>query len=389
MIPNCNVVVLGARGSGKTVFLASMDSKLSVQNDDIGFSLSLPLEQRQLLAEKFEQVAFRQDWPPPTRRGEISEWHFTCNVVADNRKTFPALEFTYIDYAGGVLTEGVEETYQHHLEEVTARIKTADALLGIIDGHKVYALMDSSVTAPRNVPLLYRDLHSMIPLMADQSLIPVHFILSKWDLLHGKYSLEEIRDRLLQFENFANLVQQRRRRDVPIRLIPVSSVGMSFAELQDGIMEKLPGHIPKPFQVEMPISHVLMDRLEVHLKQILAEEKEIDARSVRDVPPEIGFWAIAKDYGADWLQRVVQKRLPPEFESAGPLITKVVDSLKAERRGAEEQASVRVQRLRRERDESLRQVQDHRTSTEHAIRSFKYLMDDLSRDFPASDLRRS
>ncbi len=54
LVPKRSVVALGASGSGKTVFLASMASKLAVQSRDIGFFLSVPLAERRLLAQKFE-----------------------------------------------------------------------------------------------------------------------------------------------------------------------------------------------------------------------------------------------------------------------------------------------------------------------------------------------
>jgi hypothetical protein len=38
---------------------------------------------------------------------------------------------------------------------------------------------------------------------------PIHFVISKWDTLVNEYSLEQLRDRLLEIEEFKNLIQAR------------------------------------------------------------------------------------------------------------------------------------------------------------------------------------
>lgn len=92
---------------------------------------------------------------------------------------------------------------------------------------------------------------------------PIHFVISKWDTLINEYSLEQVRERLLEIEDFRNLIQLRNKSGVPVRLIPISSVGMGFAELQpDGSMAKT-GNLPNPFLVEMPLACILPDMIKI------------------------------------------------------------------------------------------------------------------------------
>lgn len=384
MIPTYNVVVLGSSGSGKTVFLASMDSKLSVQSKDIGFALSIPLQQRKLLAQKFEEVAFGIEWPQGTR--EVSEWQFTCKVNSANSSTFAVCNFNYLDYAGGIITDADPQTLEQ-TSDFEFKIRTADALLGMIDGHKVCAELDSNIPSPPGTTL-FRDLQNMIPPMSEQTSVPVHFIITKWDLLHGKYSLEDVRNCLLQIDIFRNLVQNRVEARTPVRLIPVSSVGMGFAELQqDGTMKKVAGVLPKPFQVEMPVSHVLMDRLKMHIKDLVEREEKLKAQPSGQVTPEYSFWAAVKKAGAGFLQSV-QRRLPADYQFTEAVFVKAIDHLAAESRKAEEVAVDKAERIRREREDSLKQIRDSQTATEYAMDNFRYLMNRLSHDFPESDLSR-
>jgi len=354
-----------------------MHSKLSVQSSDIGFFLSVPLEQRRLLGQKFAQVANQAEWPPGTV-GQ-SDWRFTCNVFALDNKTYPAFEFDYIDYAGGVLTNpGLSD-------EIEAEAESADALLGIIDGHKLIAEMDSGVAAPEGTPL-GQDLESLLPIMAHHT-APVHLIISKWDLFHNKYSLREARDRLLKYPGFESLVRLRVRQETPIRLIPVSSVGMGFTELQDGEMQKIPGAVPHPFQVEMPIAHVLLDNLQARIKELERQETQIVAQPVQQATQQLSWWAALKAAGAGALQKVHQ-RLPLDYQFALPVLSLAVNYLEAEQREAKEAARTRAERLRREREQSLRQVQDQQTAIEYTWKSFMALMNKLREDFPDSDLSR-
>ena len=101
-------LVLGASGSGKTIFLASMFRKLSVQARDIGFRLEAASpEQKRILTNVYEtMVDPDRPWPPGTRRdlSEVKQWEFSCwvNTATATHRVF---NFSYLDYAGGYITD--------------------------------------------------------------------------------------------------------------------------------------------------------------------------------------------------------------------------------------------------------------------------------------------
>ena len=103
------VIMLGPSGSGKTVFLASMYKKLSTQGD-LGFFLEVDgAEKRKRLNKVYTQIAIDEKWPKGTTYSEVSEWSFTCRVQTENLPIYSACRFNYLDYAGGRITDEMDE----------------------------------------------------------------------------------------------------------------------------------------------------------------------------------------------------------------------------------------------------------------------------------------
>jgi adenylate kinase family enzyme len=89
------ILVLGASGSGKTFFLASMFKRLAIQNNEIGFFLDANPKQKQALVNLFHTIADpHKDWPPGTQRSEIHEWRFTYSIKSKQGNTYPIFTFT-------------------------------------------------------------------------------------------------------------------------------------------------------------------------------------------------------------------------------------------------------------------------------------------------------
>ena len=100
---NYNIITLGPSGAGKTVFLASLFKALSIQGEH-GFFLEVEDSTKQSLLNKtYTELVSGETWPRGTR-GEITEWAFTCCVKTKDLSKHPACKFTYLDYAGGLLT---------------------------------------------------------------------------------------------------------------------------------------------------------------------------------------------------------------------------------------------------------------------------------------------
>jgi hypothetical protein len=100
--------------------------------------------------------------------------------------------------------------------------------------------------------------------IVQRSRCPVHFVVTKWDLLEGHHTLEEAHDRLMKHHDFADIIASKASHTTAaIRLFPVSAVGPGFAELQpSGEMTKVGPHHPEPVNVELPLISVVPDTLQ-------------------------------------------------------------------------------------------------------------------------------
>jgi hypothetical protein len=372
------IITLGASGSGKTVFLASMFKALGIQTD-CGFYLHVknPREQK-LLTSIYTEIIAGDIWPKGTRYSEISQWTYICRVKNPDLEHYDACEFVYFDYAGGRLTDVNEEDTE--LQDI---IKQSDALLGLIDGKKIYSLMSN--TNELDIDLfLNKDLPSIIKWMSD-SRVPIQFVISKWDLLENKFSLKQIRDRLLEIPDFQLLVHKRNQAKSPVRLIPVSSVGSAFATLEaDGSMKKTPGVIPKPFQVEVPISCIFPDGIRAQLSELSQERKQLENKKIGQRNLVIQIMQTVGTFAVDvFVEQILKEYLPDDLEMAKPFLNKLDDFLFSQVRIKNKE---NLDKLRAERDSSLEKVKDETTALTHALESFLYIQDKLEYDFPESEL---
>lgn len=371
---NYKVITLGASGSGKTVFLASMFKELGIQ-ENYGFYLEVEEQhKRKLLNAIYAQVVSGDKWPTGTTYSEVSEWVFTCRVKTPDLSDYAACQFTYFDYAGGRLTD-VEEDLE--LEELVAQ---ADTILGLLDGQKIYSLLkgeqDKAV-----YDFLKTDLPSILKCMFGCR-VPIHFVVTKWDLVEKEFSLQQVNEELLKIPEFEQLIRARNQAGSPVRLIPVSSVGSGFAVAQpDGSMKKISGAVPHPFQVEVPIACVLPDGLRARLSE-LAEKREQLEKSTDTKKPFFnritGFLEAAKPFA-----EFASIFLPLEFQFPAWVIAEVGSGISSLRQQSVED---KAKKLQEEKEKSLKLVNDEETALEHSIKSFLLVQAELERDFPASDL---
>lgn len=371
------VIVLGARGSGKTVYLASLFRKLAVAGE-YGFFLGSSAYQRTQLNAVYNKIVTGEEWPDATQFHDISEWEFTCKVVAPSSRIYDAFEIVYLDYSGGRITD---VTSKEESSKFEARLNSADCLLGLIDGQKLYDYMKGIDKGGR---FQHIELASILEIL-NQSSNPVHIVISKWDLLEGQFELKQIRDKLLLDPLFRNLVQTKSRLRTPIRLIPVSSVGSGFAVREaDGQMRKVPGATPTPFQVEMPFALVLPDKIKAELERILREKEKISSTPV-PVNPNLTLWdRIGQKFGG--VVRLVREFLPEKLQYTEKILQKIAE--RAER-GANQRRGIALrsaEQRRREIESSLANVNDQGSALEHTVNSFLELERKLNFDFPASYL---
>jgi len=375
-IKNFKILMLGASGAGKTVFLASLFKELSIQkNSSFKLEVENP-QQRQLLNSIYTQIITGDTWPEGTKT--ISEWTFNCCVQTEELENYTACQFTYFDYAGGRLTD-VEEDID--FEKV---VKQADAILGLLDGQKIYAWLTGNNQKLIDT-FLKADLPSVLKRMQTCK-VPIHFVISKWDILdQNKFSLSQVHERLLTIPEFKELLETRSNARSPVRLIPVSAVGLDFATLQpDGSMKKNPGVKPMPFLVEVPLSCVLPDRLQQLVQENLAKQKQLEVENKKR--------GEGKNIAVDFLfgSLDIIEELMPEIIGLIPgikpikIITKVATHLfKKKVQGLSEKMENAAQNRR---EETLKSVKNEQSALIHTIKTFKDNEKDFTDLFPVSRL---
>lgn len=251
------VHALGPAGSGKTVFMASLYKRLNIKRPELPFFLKSEHSAGIQLNRTYNQIANPDEtWPVSTRH--IMEWNFMA-CVPTPAGDFEPIRYTYLDYPGGVLTNP-RAMEDETIRPLISRLQSADALLVLLDGREMMALLRGERSGARYLEL---EITSSLEIV-QQSRCPVHFVVTKWDLLEGRHALGEVRDRLMENRDFADLVESKRAHTkAAIRLFPVSAVGPGFAELQpSGEMKKIGAHHPQPVNVELPLISVLPDTLQ-------------------------------------------------------------------------------------------------------------------------------
>jgi hypothetical protein len=302
-----------------------------------------------------------------------------------NLPIYSACRFKYLDYAGGRLTDEMEDedtSFENQLQN-------ADALLGLLDGQRLRALM-------RNEKLglfwIVNELPNMLNIMQG-SQKPIHFVISKWDTLINEYSLEQLRDRLLEIDEFRNLIQARNEARLPVRLIPISSVGMGFAKLQpDGSMAKT-GSLPNPFLVEMPLACILPDMIKITLEELIKKKEEGLSKTI-EIKPNLSFWErlgqVVGGVGKFGIG-IVKQILPKKYSFAEDILEDLIDfldDLEKPAKQKQEAALRRAEELRRKQAESLKKVTDEETALKHVVNCFISLTDELESKFPTSNLKQ-
>jgi len=367
---NYNILVLGASGSGKTSFLSSSYDRLSVQRREIGFFVDLPEDERIILVNKYREMEDpTKDWPPGTK--DVKEWVFTCSVRATDRN-YELLKFSYLDYAGGILVNLTEKT--NSTLSIDKAANGADAMLVLLDGLKILYQMEGSedkLSSP-----LHNDLRFILPIIQKHMSTPIHFVITKWDLLEDKYTLKQIRDMLFEDERFEAIISQRRVLKNPTRLIPVSAVGKGFATLhEDNIMKKNPRGMAKPFQVEIPIACVLIDGFQIAQRNLT--KKQRDALSKKT-----SYWRTLGQKLVGASEAAVQIPLPPQYNLPQSIIKQLLN-------WANKEIKESIEELKQERDQLAANISNQEDAMGSLLKSYYVLVGMLEKDFPESDLHRA
>ena len=166
------IFTLGTSGAGKTCFMASMFHRLSAYNPGIGFYLEVSdNRQRILLTNIYNKITDPfSEWPSGTINEE--EWHFTSVVSADGNN-YPVFKFTYLDYAGGQLTNPSEAD----LLDAQAKVAEADAILVLLDGQKILRRLENREHLIDDAEKrIGPELNFVLPYLTKSPGKPVHFL---------------------------------------------------------------------------------------------------------------------------------------------------------------------------------------------------------------------
>jgi len=282
-----NIVALGPPTSGKTVYIATLHQVIGVGELAPGISFTTSHTERARLQEVYDQVVNpNTGWPPSTYAGDpMRETKFTCTVEWTGMRSrfsrglrrfaYPVFDITYVDYAG----EWIPEAHRAEPQLINAferRLRDAHAILGIIDGMRLRQYLEGD-GAGRD--FFHDRIRPIVETMRSHP-VPIHFVITKWDLL-GDYTLDEIQARLLgsRETGFRELIEARtvmprwgRKPVGHVRIIPVSSVG-DFASLEsDWQVTKVAGRKPTHVNVEIPLVAAVSDICDLALSELRQQQ---------------------------------------------------------------------------------------------------------------------
>jgi len=262
--PTFRVIALGVAGSGKTVFLSSMFHALNVPMPGRSYFLETDASHRVYLSNVFDEISdTAEPWPRGTRTGETRELVFDCVSFNEGVK-HRIFRISYLDYAGELL-ESEQEAGSTALSELEERIQKTHALLGMLDGYRVLQYLRNEPAGRR---YFRSSIQPMIGTMAGAT-CPIHFVLTKWDLVRGfgepdnaddNTRLSLVRQALIDNAQIRALVDTHSWGNRIIRLIPVSAVGPDFAQMDhaDHMLKRPEGEV-KPTNIEVPLTAILPD----------------------------------------------------------------------------------------------------------------------------------
>jgi hypothetical protein len=362
-----NVFAMGTRGAGKTAFLAALYHQLSVQDID-GNNFFVELQSsasKRFLVKTYEALTAPEvDWPPGS--AVVSEYEFRCCYFMAG-ETLPLFRFRYVDFPGGFLTDEMDGADSFNIGAAT---QEAHSILVLIDGQKI---LQSIEGLPVKGPSLNGDLSILVPLLVRCAHRPVHFIITKWDILKSCCTLAQVRGELLKNTEFDKFVRLRTSQRLPLHLVPVSAVGDDFATFDrtEMRMKKRKDGKAKPYNVDLSVGLTITDQL------LLLKSHP----GYRDLRPYLlrflkvlGLFVKSLRFTADLLA------LPSIVR-----VDKVVDLMDSTYNAIEGQTS----RLKEEIEKTVRTIKNQRSAVEAIIMIQAMQRSSFEQQFPESILSRA
>jgi hypothetical protein len=374
MTEKFKVFVAGTSGAGKTAFLASMYNRMSAELHELGFYLDTsPNGANFLIKEYQELVNPDKPWPPGTV--DVTEWDFSCRNFARQQGLF---DFSYLDFPGGFITDsdGLQQAEEFNISQ---KVQDANSLLFLIDGQKVHYFMEG-IEPPVGHSLLI-DIDFLVSLAMRANIdVPIHFVLTKWDILDGVFTLESIKEKLLSIPKLKALIGTRRRAELPTRLIPVSAFGKGFATLDKSgrMVKNKTNNIPSPFQVELSIACTLIDGFRVAHRLMDRKKAEHNASGIAFFAFFLkSFTLIFRVVGFG--TRNLNSALPGPYQLGSSACSVLLKSVTR-------RLELKSEEIEAEMIDVRRSLENEESALNTAIRNCDLLSLSLERDYPASNL---
>ena len=213
-------------------------------------------------------------------------------------------------------------------------------------------------------------------MLVDVFKTPLHFLITKWDLLSDNYSLSEIRDLLYKHPNFKAVIEHRKTVGTPTRLIPVSSVGNGFADLcKNGTMKKNANVYPEPYQVEMPIACAVIDPVRNVLGQ-LNDKNILKLRQITETKSLMSRKTLAAVRG---LSEALFHVFPAPYQWMPGSIVGLIKYI-------EKDNEEKYEQLKSDLDDSISNIHDEKTAFKSVLLSHQALISRLEKEHPESKL---
>lgn len=369
------VLMLGPRGAGKTVYLSSMFYKMSTAGPR-GFFLKANQELRHALSQRFYALTAAGKWPVNTI--DLHECYFDITVPTRNpTANYEACKITYFDYGGGRLTGHADPDESKELERCA---RQADVLMALLDGAKLRRILFRGDRRLRQ-RFFQIDLKAIADTLQIHPQHTIHFVISKWDLFEDtNRNIELIRDELLRYEPFQNVILDRVHGGL-VRFIPVSSVGSNFVEPtseyeKGGSWEMTINESAEvqPFQVEFPFACILPDLFEQGIKATAQRESDLDNKLNRltGAPLDPGF--------SKWEK--MRSSLGNVFRSYSDNIADAVEGSSVRNKLRE---SRRIRRMNLEETEHMRaRVHSQQSAFQFAFEVTSSMVEELDAKYPSA-----
>ncbi len=290
------VVMIGPDGCGKTIYLAVLLQQTFVAGPENGWRLHpVKPQQAMFLNQTYATLTdpATLNFPPPTLRGALIDYEFQTRVSGTRiANEYTPLELSYLDFPGDI----VYREQEGEITDVFARhVEKADVVMGLFDGLDVLRMMQDNDRSPNQcLQPKYGNLLFWLVRNEHQNRSPIHFVVTKWDLLEAEgFSLADVKAKLMKFQEFVKFAgRDIKRYDPethenehlvypPAYLVPVSAVGRGFATLKGDQMVKVGLSEVHPEDITLPLALAVFDGIRTRLESSASTAQYSD--TIKDI----------------------------------------------------------------------------------------------------------